>query len=35
MSQDFWPLKIAIFDYISNCYMDSNDPEFMKKPDIG
>ena len=33
MSRDFWPLKIAVFDYITNAYMDSNDPSFMGKPD--
>jgi len=33
MSRDFWPLKIAVFNYITNAYMDSNDPNFMRKPD--
>lgn len=33
MSRDFWPLKIAVFSYITNAYMDSNDPNFMKKPE--
>jgi hypothetical protein len=28
-SHDFWPLKIAMFEYIINCYMNSNDPKFM------
>jgi len=32
MSRDFWPLKIAVLDYITNAYMDSLDPDFMKKP---
>ena len=35
MSRDFWPLKIAVFEYITNAYMDSNDPSFMGKPDAG
>ena len=30
--QDFWPLKIALFDYIINAYFQSNDPQFMRKP---
>lgn len=29
---DFWPLKIALFEYIINAYMYSNDPNFMRKP---
>lgn len=33
LAGDLWPLKIAIFDYIINAYMDSHDPEFMKKPE--
>lgn len=33
MSRDFWPLKIAVFNYITNAYMDSNDPTFMRKPE--
>lgn len=33
MAKDLWPLKIAVFDYIINAYMDSNDPRFMKKPE--
>lgn len=32
LAGDLWPLKIAIFDYIINAYLDSHDPEFMKKP---
>lgn len=31
-SHDFWPLKIAMFEYIINCYMNSNDPKFMQQP---
>ena len=33
MCGDVWPLKIAVFDYIINAYMDSNDPDFMKAPE--
>lgn len=33
MAGDLWPLKIAVFDYIINAYMDSNDPKFMRKPE--
>ena len=33
MCGSLWPLKIAVFDYIINAYMDSNDPNFMKPPD--
>ena len=29
MTEDFWPLKISIFDYLSNTYFDSDDPNFM------
>jgi hypothetical protein len=32
MSGDFWPLKIALFEYITNAYMDSADPKFMARP---
>lgn len=32
MSKDFWPLKIALFEYIINAYMESADPKFMAKP---
>jgi hypothetical protein len=32
MSEDMWPLKIALFDYIINIYMESSDPSFMAKP---
>lgn len=32
LSKDLWPLKIALFEYIINSYMDSHDPSFMKKP---
>lgn len=32
MSKDFWPLKIALFEYIINAYMESADPRFMAKP---
>jgi hypothetical protein len=32
MSEDFWPLKIAVFNYIINCYMECSDPSFMAKP---
>lgn len=35
MSKDFWPLKIAVLNYITNAYMDSSDPTFMKKPEGG
>ena len=31
-SHDFWPLKIAMFEYIINCYMNSNDPKSMQQP---
>lgn len=33
MSNDFWPLKIAVFDYIIHAYLDSSDPDFMKAPE--
>jgi hypothetical protein len=29
MSEDFWPLKIAIFNYLSHTYFDSDDASFM------
>ena len=32
-AKELWPLKISIFDYIINAYMDSNDPKFLSKPD--
>lgn len=32
MCEDMWPLKIALFDYIINIYMESSDPSFMAKP---
>ena len=32
MSGDFWPLKIAVFEYIIESYFDSADPSFMAKP---
>jgi hypothetical protein len=32
MSKELWPLKIALFEYIIATYMDSSDPNFMKKP---
>ena len=32
MSKDFWPLKIALFEYIIHAYMDNSDPTFMAKP---
>lgn len=32
MSKDLWPLKIALFEYVINSYMDSHDPNFMMKP---
>jgi hypothetical protein len=32
MAKELWPLKISIFDYIINAYMDSHDPEFMARP---
>ena len=32
MSGDFWPLKIAVFEYIIASYFDSSDPSFMAKP---
>lgn len=32
MSRDFWPLKIALFEYIIHAYMESADPKFMAKP---
>jgi hypothetical protein len=35
MAEDFWPLKIAIYNYISHCYIDSQDPNFMKQPGTG
>ena len=35
MAEDFWPLKIAIFTYISHCYIDSQDPSFMQPPGTG
>jgi len=34
MSKDLWPLKIEIFNYLINAYMDANDPNFMKKPEV-
>lgn len=34
MSDQFWPLKIAVFEYIINSYMDSPDPTFMGKPTV-
>lgn len=34
MSKELWPLKIALFEYIIATYMDSSDPNFMKKPSI-
>jgi hypothetical protein len=33
MSDDFWPLKIAVFNYIIHSYLDSSDPDFMKAPE--
>jgi hypothetical protein len=35
MAEDFWPLKIAIYNYISHCYIDSQDPSFMQHPGSG
>jgi hypothetical protein len=32
MCKDLWPLKIALFEYTINAYMDSHDPHFMMKP---
>lgn len=32
MAKDFWPLKIALFEYIIHAYMDNSDPTFMAKP---
>ena len=35
MSGDFWPLKIAIINYVQHCYIDSEDPTFMQQPGTG
>jgi hypothetical protein len=35
MTEDFWPLKIAIFNYIIHCYIDSSDLTFMQQPGTG
>lgn len=35
MAEDFWPLKIAIYNYISHVFIDSSDPNFMKQPGTG
>ena len=32
MSEQFFPLKKAILNYITHCCLDSNDPSFLKKP---
>ena len=32
MSQDYWPLKIALFQFIIQAYMESGDPNFMRRP---
>ena len=32
MADDFWPLKVAVFEYIIQSYFDSSDPTFMAKP---
>ena len=32
MSEQFFPLKKAILNYITHCCLDSNDPTFLKKP---
>ena len=32
MSGQFFPLKKAILNYVTECFMDSDDPDFLKKP---
>jgi len=32
MSKSFFPLKMAVMDYINECFLDSADKSFLAKP---
>ena len=32
MAESFWPLKIAVMNYINHCFLDSADKSFLAKP---
>ena len=32
MAEQFFPLKMAILNYVTDCCLDCHDPSFMKKP---
>ena len=32
MADQFWPLKIAVMNYINQCYLDCGDKKFLAKP---
>ena len=30
-AKDFWPLKLALLEYVVHCFMDSADPGFLSR----